>query len=71
MDIAWLLRCASILSLVIVLEMAWVILARRSGALAREVVSVAVGVVIATVVLYVSLISCIAVQVMAPLMRGL
>lgn len=69
--LAWMLRCAAILSLVIILEMAWVIYAHRSQALPREVMSVAVGVVAATAVLYVALLSFIAVRVMAPLMYGL
>lgn len=69
--LAWMLRCAAILSLVIILEMAWVIYAHRSQALSRQVISVAVGVVAATAVLYVSLLSFIAVRVMAPLIHGL
>jgi len=69
--LAWMLRCAALLSLVIILEMAWVIYAKRSQALPREVISIAVGVVAATAVLYVSLLSFIAVRVMAPLIYGL
>lgn len=69
--LAWMLRCAAILSLVIILEMAWVIYAHRSQVLSRQVISVAVGVVAATAVLYVSLLSFIAVRVMAPLIYGL
>ena len=65
------LRCAAILSFVIILEMAWVIYAHRSQALSRQVISVAVCVVAATAVLYVSLLSFIAVRVMAPLIYGL
>ncbi|MBC7084450.1 MAG: hypothetical protein PWR07_2190 [Bacillota bacterium] len=71
MGLAWMLRCAAILSLVIILEMAWVIYAHRSQVLSRQVISVAVGVVAATAVLYVSLLSFIAVRVMAPLIYGL
>ncbi len=71
MGLAWVLRCAAILSLIIVLEMTWVIYAHRSGGLPRGLVSMAVGIVIASVVLYVSLVSLIAVRVMAPLVHGL
>ncbi|MEW6229232.1 MAG: hypothetical protein AB1700_14265 [Bacillota bacterium] len=71
MGLAWMLRCAAILSLVVILEMAWVIYVHRSGALSREVVSCAVGLVIVTAILYVSLVSIIAVRVMAPLVYGL
>lgn len=71
MGLAWMLRCAAILSLVVILEMAWVIYVHRSSALSREVVSAAVGLVIVTAILYVSLVSIIAVRVMAPLIYGL
>ncbi|MGE5592442.1 MAG: hypothetical protein ACM3X3_02005 [Betaproteobacteria bacterium] len=71
MGLTWMLRCAAVLSLVIILEMAWVIYAKRSQALPREVISIAVGVVAATAVVYVSLLSFIAVRVMAPLIYGL
>ncbi|MEW5865238.1 MAG: hypothetical protein AB1774_00125 [Bacillota bacterium] len=71
MGLDWMLRCAAILSLVIILEMAWVIYAHRAGALSREVVSCAVGLVVVTAILYVSLISLIAVRVVAPLIYGL
>jgi len=69
--LAWMLRCAAILSLIIIFEMAWVIYAHRSGALSRGVISLAVGVVALTAILYVSLLSLIAVRVMAPLIYGL
>lgn len=71
MGLAWTLRCAAILSLVVILEMAWVIYVHRSGALSHEVVSRAVGLVIITAILYISLVSIIAVQVMAPFIYGL
>ncbi|MDI7247819.1 MAG: hypothetical protein QME92_10190 [Bacillota bacterium] len=71
MGLALMLRCAAILSLVIILEMAWVIYAHRSRAMPSQVISIAVGIVAATAVLYVSLLSFIAVRVMAPLIYGL
>ncbi len=71
MGLSSLLLWASILSLVMVVEMAWVILARRGGTLAREAVPVAVGVVVATAVLWASVVTRIAVAVVAPLVRGM
>jgi uncharacterized membrane-anchored protein len=60
-------KCASLLSLVIVFEMAWVIAARRFGGISGEVISFATCIVLATMAIYVFLVSVIAVRVMVPL----
>jgi len=61
------LKCAAILSLVIILEMIWVISARRCGAMSGEVISLSITIVVATIAIYVFLVTIIASRVMAPL----
>jgi len=65
------LRYAAILSLVIILEMAWAIYAKRSLALSRNATILAVHVIVATAVLYILLVSLIAARVVAPLIYRL
>lgn len=65
--LASIVKCAAILSLVIIFEMAWVISARRCGAIQNDVTSLAIRIVIATTLIYVLLVSVIAARVMAPL----
>ncbi len=60
-------KCAAVLSLVIILEMTWVICARRKGAISGDTVSLAISIVIVTVVAYAFLVFIIAARVMAPL----
>lgn len=67
MGLASIVKCAAILSLVIIFEMAWVISARRCGAIPGEVTSLAIRIVIVTIAVYVFLVSVIATRVMAPL----
>jgi hypothetical protein len=60
-------KCAAVLSLVIVCEMTWVIIARRYGGVSGDVISFATCIVMATIAIYIFLISLIAVRVMGPL----
>jgi hypothetical protein len=67
MSLVSIVKCAAILSLVIILEMIWVISASRSGGVSGGVFSLAVRIVAATIAIYVFLFSIIAARVMAPL----
>lgn len=60
-------KCAALLSLIIVFEMTWVIAANRSQGLSVKLVSFATGIVMATIVIYVLVVSLIAVRVMGQL----
>ncbi len=67
MGLVSIVKCAAVLSLVIIFEMTWVITARRCGGISGEVISFATCIVMATIAIYVFLISIIAVRVMGPL----
>lgn len=67
MGLISIVKCAAVLSLVIVLEMTWVITARRCGGLSGGVISLATCIVMATITIYIFLISIIAVRVMGPI----
>ena len=67
MDFIPILKCAAVLSLVIVLEMAWVIAARRLNGIPGEIVSLGIYIVMITIAVYIILVSFIAAKVMVPI----
>ncbi len=67
MGLISIVKCAALLSLIIVFEMTWVIAANRSQGLSGKLVSFATGIVMAPIVIYVLVVSLIAVRVMGQL----